>query len=382
MLKKLFTGIGIALLVFGGFYAYFLYAGDTSTFLSRIQNNILYTIIFAVSIVLIYILQWGNKIFRFLLLIIILINLYILWDTFFRNNIWLTSIQFITLFGLILVAIAITYITHWVRYICMSIVGLGIAFVLLTWVLPLYENMPSINDFIQSQKPQIIKQWGGGTINEGKILIKNALGSKEIHIKDLTQNDLNLSEKTQISFVSQAKDVLGKIFIDLGNGSFVHLNPQSSITLQKSWDQTIMQILQGNIEYYTPKELSGALQLIGQYKGKSIQDIQNNIRSSLVTQFEQKKEDFFINQIGGSMILNPSIDKVIKFFINTLHSISPKTYQQNLNNYNNIQQYFGKSSTGTTLSTITGENLKSIINDIMSQVKKWAGETKINQRLQ
>jgi hypothetical protein len=40
----------------------------------------------------------------------------------------------------------------------MGIVGIGIAFVLLTGVLPLYTNMPSINDFIQSQKAKIINQ--------------------------------------------------------------------------------------------------------------------------------------------------------------------------------------------------------------------------------
>ena len=81
------------------------------------------------------------------------------------------------------------------------------------------------------------------------------------------------------------------------------------------------------------------------------------------------------------MVLNPTIDKIIKFFINTLYNISPKTYQKNLTNYNNIQQYLGKATTGT-ITQKTGPGLESIINDIMSQVKKWAGETKINQWLQ
>jgi hypothetical protein len=40
----------------------------------------------------------------------------------------------------------------------MIIIGLGIAFVLLTGVLPLYENIPNINDFIQKQKTKIITQ--------------------------------------------------------------------------------------------------------------------------------------------------------------------------------------------------------------------------------
>ncbi|MEI6117960.1 MAG: hypothetical protein WCP92_01560 [bacterium] len=77
---------------------------------------------------------------------------------FFRNNIGLNSGQFLTLFGLVLVALAITYITHRVRYIFMGIVGIGIVFVLLTGVLPMYDTMPNINDFIVSQKAKIINQ--------------------------------------------------------------------------------------------------------------------------------------------------------------------------------------------------------------------------------
>jgi len=81
------------------------------------------------------------------------------------------------------------------------------------------------------------------------------------------------------------------------------------------------------------------------------------------------------------MIFNPAINKVISFFINTLYSISPKTYQDNLTNYNNIQEYFGISTTGTTAPEMTGETLKSMIDDIMGQVKKWAEETKIYEWL-
>jgi len=309
--------------------------------------------------------------------IIVLINLFILWNVFFRNNIGLNSGQFLTLFGLILVALAVTYITHRVRFIFMGIVGVGIVFVLLTWVLPLYENMPSINDFILSQKAKIINQWA----SEGTLLIKNALWSKEISLSELNSNDIDLSQKTQISFASKTKTETEKVFIDLWNGSFVNINPQSAITLEQIEGKTTMQILQGNVEYYIPSNLSWALELIGKYKGKNIQDIKSDVRSNLNNQFEQRKEEFFINQIGGSLVLNPAINKVIKFFINTLYSISPETYQKNLNNYNNIQEYFGISITGVTISASTGDSIKSIFNDIMSQAKKWAEETKVNQWL-
>lgn len=378
MIKILFVGVFLWLMAFWVVYLYFLYTGNPSILRDRIQTYQLYTAIFFVSLVVVYALQWDNKLLRFLMLVIIIINLFILWDVFFRNNIGLNSEQFLTLFGLLLLALAVTYITHWIRYILMIIIWLGIAFVLLTGILPLYENIPSISDFIQWQKTRIINQW---TANEGTLLIKNALGTKEIPVNELGQNDIDLSQKTQISFVSKTQSESEKIFIDLWNGSFININPQSAVTLEQSGNNVIMQILQWNIEYYTPPDFSWTLQLIGKYKGQMIQDIQDNVRAKLTSQFEQKKKDFFINQLWGTMVFNPVIDKIIKFFITTLYNISPKIYQKNLTNYDNIQQYLGKSITGSTNSATTGESIRSMLNDIMSQVKKWAGETTLLNQL-
>ncbi len=167
---------------------------------------------------------------RFLTFIISIINVFIIGDVFFKNNIGLNSQQFITLFVLILLALAITYIRHWIRYVLIIIVGLGIGFVLLTGVLPMYETLPSINDFIQSQKTQILNE--GAT--EGMLIIKNALGSKEIAVSDFTANEIDLSQKTQISFASKTTSEREKIFINLGNGAFINLNPQSAVTLEQS----------------------------------------------------------------------------------------------------------------------------------------------------
>lgn len=378
MLKKLLTGIIIAVLILGWLYGYFLYAGDASILRSRIGNNRAYAATFFVSIILIYILQWTNKLFRFLMFIIILMNVYLLGDLFFRNNIGLDSRQFITLFGLIVVALATTYITHRVRYICMWIIGLGIAFVLVTGTLPMYETIPSIGDFVSSQKTKIINQW---MASEWILVIKNALGTKEIPVSELKESDIDLSQKTQISFSSKTTAQLEKIFVDLGNGSFININPQSAVTLEQSWGKTIMQILQGNVQYYLPDQLSWGLKIIGKYKGKNIQTVKNDIRSNIINQFEDKKQEFFVDQIGGNMILNPTINKVIKFSINALYSISPKTYQKNLTNYNNIQQYLGISTTGDTTTKMTGENLRSMMDDLMGQIKKWAEETSISSRL-
>ena len=98
MLKKILIGILIALVVLAGIWGYFLYTGDQTVIRTWIANNPVYTSIFFVSIGSVYFLQGKNKIFRFLILIIVLVNLFIIGDMFFRNNIGLTSQQFIILF--------------------------------------------------------------------------------------------------------------------------------------------------------------------------------------------------------------------------------------------------------------------------------------------
>lgn len=134
------------------------------------------------------------------------------------------------LFGLIILAIAISYIKHRIRFILIIAVGGGIGFVLLTGILPMYEHIPNIDTFLQSQKSKIINKGA----DEGIILIKNELGTKELKVDELNADDINLSEKTQISFASKTLSEAEKIFIDLGNGIFINLNPQSAITLEQS----------------------------------------------------------------------------------------------------------------------------------------------------
>lgn len=376
MINKLFKGILIAILVFWGIYGYRFYTWDPSAMRNRIEANILYTIIFFVSIILLYILSGKNKIFKFLSFIVILINLFLIGDSFFRNNIGLNSQQFIMLFGLIVLAIAISYIKHRIRFILIIAVGGGIGFVLLTGILPMYEHIPNINEFIQSQKSKIINKGA----SEGVIIIKNALGTKELKVNELTTDDINLSEKTQISFASKTLSEAEKIFIDLGNGTFINLNPQSAITLEQSWENIIMQILQGNIEYTISENQSWALEIIGKYNGTQVESTGVTIRSQLTNEFEQKKEEYFIQQLGGNMILNPAIDKIIRFFINTLYNISPKTYQNNLTNYNNIQNYLGNNITEET-QNFTGESMRDIINDLISQAKRGTEDTKLFNQL-
>jgi len=88
------------------------------------------------------------------------------------------------------------------------------------------------------------------------LTIKNALGNKTIPIDKVQQNDIDLSQKTQISYSSKTQSDSEKIFVDIGNGSFIHINPQSAITLEQTGNKTVMEILQGNIEYYVPSEFS------------------------------------------------------------------------------------------------------------------------------
>ena len=68
--------------------------------------------------------------------------------------------------------------------------------VLLTGILPLYEYIPDIDDIIHTQKTNIINKGA----QEGILIIKNRLGTKELPLQDLVTIDLDLSEKMQIIF--------------------------------------------------------------------------------------------------------------------------------------------------------------------------------------
>lgn len=368
MLKKILIGILIALVVLAGIWGYFLYTGDQTVIRTWIANNPVYTSIFFVSICSVYFLQGKNKIFRFLILIIVLVNLFIIGDVFFRNNIGLTSQQFIILFWLIILALAASYIRHRVRIIVIVLIGLGIGFVLLTGILPLYESLPNVDNFLQSQKPQIINQWA----SEWKITIKNILGNKEIEVKKINKENIDLSQKTQIIFASKINEE--EIFIHIKNGWFINIGAQSVITLEQTGTITMMQIFQWNIEYYIPEEYSGSLKLIGSKKWKHIKNIEQANWGNIITYKEQEQENFFIESLWGELILNPTIDKCIKFFIMILYKINPEKYQKNLNNYNTIQEYLGNFNEEN--NQYTGESVKSMISDIRSQAKKWTENTK------
>jgi len=66
---------------------------------------------------------------------------------------------------------------------------------------------------------------------------------------------------------------------------------------------------------------------------------------------EEKKEQIFIKELGGEIVLHPTIDTIIKWYITSLHKIHPKKYQNNLDNYYLVQEYLGKhTEENTTLN--------------------------------
>jgi len=240
----------------------------------------------------------------------------------------------------------------------------------------MYETIPNISDFVSSQKTTILNK---GT-KEWMLIIKNSLEKKEI-ANVLGKNiEIPMFEKTHITFASKTTENQEKLFISLWNGGFVQIPEQSIITIEKKGNVHKMEILQWKIEYFIPKEYSGSLVFIGKNKWVPIETIENNIRSVLIQDFETQKKAFLIEQLGWNILLNPTINKIIKFFITTLYTIQPTVYEKNMLNYQYIQKYFDIQSE-VSWQNLTWENIQNIVQDMLYQAKKWNEKTMILKKI-
>lgn len=256
------------------------------------------------------------------------------------------------------------YIHHPVRYILISIISVGIVGVVYISILPMYETIPQIDNLMIGNQTTIYNQG----IQQGVLIIKNKLGTKQIPLQDIKTQDIDISQTPQILFTSTSIIESHKLFLDIGNKVILDIPPQSVIQITTSGYKVIIDIQKGSIVYYIPQQQSEFVDIIG--KASAVTKIQNTSWTNIIQKSQQKQQEVFIQALGGKMITQPIINTIIGSTIQILYTLYPSKYQNNRENYLTIQTYLDIDQPNSSKSSFSGENIRSVLYDMIGQIKK------------
>jgi len=377
MIKKLWFALLIVLLILWTLRGYFFYMGTPDIVRWRIQTHPLYTAIFFVSIISIYLIRWEDKIRKILVFTIIVGNIILIGNLFFKNAIGLTTLQFLLVSIGILAIRGIAFIKHWVRGILISICCIGILFVLLAGILPMYHSLPDITAY--SIPWQKILHYG---TDEGVLMLSTNVWTKEFSLKNSEIHNIDFRETTDIRFASPNVESKVRVFVDMGHDWILNIKPQSAIIFSETEKSINVEIIQWNVEYYIPEDFPKTFTILGGVSWNTMTDTTKTYRMESNIYFQEQAEKQFIEALWWELFLHPILHTLVWWYIKALYTISPNTYQNNIDNYTIIQKYRGNEPIDS-IPTIREDDTSSLWQDIRSQMKKGGEETLLlKKRLQ
>ena len=333
-LRKIIFWILIASAIFAGGYFFIHYYNPTLNILEFYHNYQTYLIFLYISIILIYVCTiTHSRVTTTIMVWLLLINFFWLASFFTQNILGIPTSEFYALTILFLVALAITHIKHRIRYPLIILTIIPFVIILLNHALPLYQESPDFQGFYASQDTSLIIQSrdNAQTIQdtESKITIKTDTTERIVDLL-LTSQAIPLGkETTQIIFSSKTGLQNTFAYITFPQGTIITLHPQSAATLSQSTTtlsesairdprSATLNILQGKINIYTPPEQSGYLLLTWDLTQTTLDDTGN--MQYMIDDFLRRRNEYFINQIGGEIMLNASVDAFIGRYISLANS--------------------------------------------------------------
>lgn len=330
---KIFLWTLVTTAIFGLVYLFLSYYDKENTILPRFIQNQNYLIFLYVSIILWYSFSISHSKFaNFLLWFIIIVNFFAAGRFFMNGQIWLWRQQFIILFGILIAGLLVSYINHRIRYILISIISIWFLVVLLISVIPTYNNPLDIQKLYDTQPITLSILFGDSAqdIAEANPSIKtvNQDGEKKLSLSkwtDIIAYDIADFVDTQITFSTQKKLEKTNLIISAHDGWLIMMKSQSALKLVKSWSIIISKIMDGDVYTYSDTFTWSADDMA------IFEDQRKN--------FEQKKLDYITNLAWWNIVLNPTVDLLIKNYITVLMNIDQNRYAQNMMNYNEYHKY-------------------------------------------
>ncbi len=196
-------------------------------------------------------------------------------------------------------------------------------------ILPNYETLPNREDFLNNQKMYILTT----TPYPGMITITHWWTTYQLQLQKPVYKEIN-EHTYAIKYISPESPISKKyVYIDLGNGGILWIQPQSILNIKKLWNITYIDIQKWYGSFYIPEYLSWNIIRSWKYIYQKIQEINQEPRNTLINNFDKQRKNFIIHTIWGDIMIHPMIQYITKIYLSCLQWIFPKTYTNNLENY-------------------------------------------------
>jgi len=388
LLKKIFFWILIACALFWVAYIFLRYYNPEFDIIEIYNTYSTYLIVLFVSIMLVYIFALSNKkIARAGVSLIVAVNFLRLISFFSSDIIGLNQNELYLLVWVLILGFLTSYIKNRIRYPLIVIIGLAFIVTLLSSVVPLYEQEPDIQGFVDTQRIALLIQSQDSQemiqSTEAQIIIKSDDKEKIMNLEDIKKSEeFDIKEKeSMLSFSAKPwlKDTYAHILFPDGN--IITLSPQTAINIAKEKilpplkTKNIfynIELIQWKIAIYNHDSKSWTFLSTGYLSGIIIQETDKV--QYLIDNYTNKKKEFLINQIGWDIMLNKNFDQFIWRYINILYSIYPDQYGRNVLNYNEFHKLLPYEEQRQYKET------KQINTKILQKTNEWFQSTKIKWR--
>lgn len=273
--------------------------------------------------------------------------------------------QRIILIGLLIIALLLTLIRHWIRYILIIPVGLIAIFTLLTIIFPLYQQWPNFVDFYKTQDSKLFFT----TNTTSNILIQNKSIRQELDGQKDTQRSLPKNLETKISLVASSQTGDENAFILLPEGTSIQLSPQSQITFISQYPKISIIVNQWQAtasasNNYSPWQVT----MSGVAKGGEKNQYQQA--------FETQRIKTIGNQINKLFMQNTFLKSVNKWVLDILARLRPSKFQDSIKNFHDYEIFLPIQNSRQTDTTVDPK----IPQDMVDQASRGREETQIYQR--
>ena len=272
------------------------------------------------------------------------------------------------IFGLIVYFIVDKNIV--IRYIWATVWILGLVFLLLLGYLPLFENKPNLNDFINTQTRHIKVTSNNDTSN---VEIKQWQFTKNQEISN-TEKEITLkgSALSIINFTNRNTETSANMTIQFADQTTVFIYPNTSFSLQISGDQQIIDKINGQMEYISWQTNNI---IIKESTAKKISDFS---AAWLWISYWTNQKSYILQKAWWTIMENQSVRAFSHNIIRLASQIRPNKYTPYLDNERQYIKILWR--TETRPQTYESKS-NDITNGIVDEGKQGASKTTFLQFL-